>query len=189
MVSQSAQRTRWNIHDIEVLPRNEWTTYEIIDGELFVTRSPHRRHQQVGGKIYAALDAWSVDSGLGEAIFTPGIVLSEADNIIPDAVWVTKARLAVIEDESGHLTGMPELLIEVLSPGAENIRRDREAKLKLYSMQGAQEYWIADRFAKRLEIYRREEGRLVLTMTLTIEDTLSSPLLPGFSYPVSQFFR
>lgn len=188
MVSQSAQRIRWDIHDIEGLPQNEWTTYEIIDGELFVTRSPHRRHQQVGGKIYAALDAWSVESGLGEAIFTPGVILSDADNVIPDAVWVSKERLALIEDEAGHLTGMPELLIEVLSPGAENIRRDRQAKLKLYSIQGAQEYWIADRFAQRLEIYRREEGRLVLTMTLTVEDKLSSPLLPGFSCSVSQFF-
>lgn len=189
MISQPAQRIRWDIHDLEGLPQNEWTTYEIIDGELFVTRSPHRRHQQVGGKIYAALDAWSVDSDLGEAIFAPSIVLSDADNVIPDAVWVTKERLALIEDEAGHFTKLPELMIEVLSPGAENIRRDRQVKLKLYSAQGAQEYWIADRFEKRIEVYRREDGRLVLVMTLTAEDTISSPLLPGFSCLVSHFFR
>ncbi|MGB3300762.1 MAG: Uma2 family endonuclease [Phormidesmis sp.] len=188
MVAQPATNIRWTVHDLEVLPQNEWTTYEIIDGELFMTKSPHRRHQQVGGKIYAALDAWSVQSGLGEAIFAPGLVLSDADNVIPDAAWVSKERLEVIEDEAGHLTEMPELLIEVLSSGAQNIRRDREAKLKLYSIQGAQEYWIADRFAKRLEIYRREDGRLVMTMTLTVADTLRSPLLPGFSCPVSQIF-
>ncbi|PZO19903.1 MAG: hypothetical protein DCF25_07450 [Leptolyngbya foveolarum] len=188
MVSQSDQRIRWDIHDIEGLPQNEWTTYEIIDGELFVTRSPHRRHQQVAHEICSALNIWSKQSGLGEAIFAPGILLSDADNIVPDVVWVSKETLALIEDEAGHLTGVPELVVETLSPGAENIRRDRQAKLKLYSIQGAQEYWIADRFAQRLEIYRREEGRLVLTMTLTVEDKLSSPLLPGFSCPVSQFF-
>jgi hypothetical protein len=33
-----------------------------------VTRSPHRKHQQVSGIIYSALDAWSEASGLGEAI-------------------------------------------------------------------------------------------------------------------------
>ena len=189
MVSQSAQRIRWNIHDIAVLPQNEWTTYEIIDGELFVTRSPHRRHQQVAQEICSALNIWSKQSALGEAIFSPGIILSDADNIIPDVVWVSNQRLALIEDEAGHLTGVPELVVEALSPGAENIRRDREAKLKLYSNQGAQEYWIADRFAQRIEIYRRENGRLALTMTLTVEDTLSSPLLPRFSCEVSQFFR
>jgi Uma2 family endonuclease len=188
MVAQPATSIRWTVHDLEVLPQNEWTTYEIMNGELFVTRSPHRRHQQVAGKLYAALDAWSVQSGLGEAILAPGLVLSEADNVIPDAVWVSKERLALIEDESGHLTEMPELLIEVLSSGVDNIRRDREAKLKLYSVQGAQEYWIADRFLKQLEVYRRENAQLVLIATLGIEDVLYSPLLPKFSCKISQFF-
>jgi Uma2 family endonuclease len=188
MVAQPATSVRWNIHDLEVLPKNEWTTYEIINGELFVTRSPHRRHQQVSGRIYAALDAWSVGSRLGEAIFAPGVILSDADNVIPDVVWISKARLALIEDEAGHLTGMPELVVEVLSSGEQNIRRDREAKLKLYSVQGAQEYWIADRFLKQLEIYRRENARLVLIETLEIGDVLRSPLLPEFSCKIDQMF-
>lgn len=189
MVSQPATPVRWNIRDIEGLPQNEWTTYEIIDGELFVTRSPHRRHQQIAHEICSALNIWSKQSSLGEAIFAPGIILSDADNVIPDVVWVTKERLAVIEDEAGHLKGMPELVVEVLSSGDSNIRRDREAKLKLYSVQGAQEYWIADRFSRQLEVYRRENGRLSLTMTLAANDVLISPLLPGFSSEISQVFR
>ncbi len=188
MVAQSATSIRWTVHDLEVLPQNEWTTYEIIDGELFMARAPHRRHQQVGLEIGSALNAWSKQSGLGETIFAPGVILSDADNVIPDLVWVSKGRMALIEDEAGHLTGMPELLVEVLSPGSENIRRDREAKLKLYSVTGAQEYWIADRFSKQIEVYRRENNRLVLVETLTDKDVLRSPLLPEFSCEVSQFF-
>lgn len=188
MVSKLATPVRWSIRDIEGLPKNEWTTYEIIDGELFVTRSPHRRHQRIAGKIFSVLDTWSEQSNLGEPILSPGVILSDADNIIPDVVWVTKERLAVIEDEAGHLTGLPELLVEVLSSGSQNISRDREAKLKLYSVWGAREYWIADRFSQQLEVYQRENARLVLTETLTAEDTLTSSLLPEFSCPVSQIF-
>ena len=189
MVSQSATASvRWTTRDIEALPQNEWTIYEIIGGELFVTRSPHRRHQQAAGKLYSALDTWSVKSDLGEAIFAPGIVLSDADNVIPDVVWVSRERLSLIENESGHLTQLPELLIEVLSPGTQNIRRDREAKLKLYSVQGAQEYWIADRFLQSLEVYRRENNQLTLVATLSGSDVLTSPLLPEFSCRVEQFF-
>ncbi|MGD1864024.1 MAG: Uma2 family endonuclease [Phormidesmis sp.] len=188
MIAQPKSSIRWTVRDLEVLPQNEWTTYEIMDGELFVTRSPHRRHQQVGGKLNTALDLWSVQTGLGEVITAPGVVLSDADNVIPDLVWVSKERLALIEDESGHLTKMPELVIEVLSSGADNIRRDREAKLKFYSVQGVREYWIADRFTKQIEVYRREEGKLSLVMTLTSEDTLTSPLLPDFACPLSQVF-
>lgn len=188
MIAQPKANVRWTVRDLEVLPQNEWTTYEIIDGELFVTRSPHMDHQEVGGNLYAFLRSWSLQTELGKAIFGPGIVLSDADNVIPDVVWVSKKRLSLIADESGHLTKMPELVIEVLSAGADNIRRDREAKLKFYSVQGVQEYWIADRFTQQIEVYRREEGKLSLAMTLISNDTLTSPLLPAFACPLAQVF-
>ncbi len=34
------EKVRWTVRDLEVLPDNEWVRYEIIDGELFVTRAP-----------------------------------------------------------------------------------------------------------------------------------------------------
>lgn len=187
-MSQTAERVRWTIRDLEVLPQSEGSRYELINGELFVTRSPHRRHQQVSGKIFAALDEWSEASGLGEAILAPGIIPSDTDNVIPDVVWISQQRLAVLEDEAGHLTGFPELIVEVLSPGENNIRRDREAKLKLYSIQGVQEYWIADRFTRQLEIYRRQQAQLALIATLMRTDDVTSSLLPGFTCPISRFF-
>lgn len=179
---------RWTVRDLEVLPRSEGTRYELIEGELFATRSPHQKHQQVAGKIYSALDTWLGTSGFGEAIPSPGIIPSDADNVIPDVVWVSKERLEAIEDEAGHLTGFPELTVEVLSPGENSIRRDREAKLKLYSVRGVREYWIADRFSKRLEAYRRENSQLVLVATLMEGDELTSPLLPGFHRAIDCFF-
>ena len=188
MVTQSTTPVQWTTRDIEVLPQNEWTTYEIIDGELFVTRSPHRRHQRVIGKLYRALDEWSDQSGLGEPIIDAGLILSDTDNVITDLVWASKETINTSEDEAGHLTRVPELVVEVLSFGRDDIRRDREAKLKLYSIQGAQEYWIADRRTKQLEIYRREGGRLTLRATLGIENMLTSPLLPEFACPIDQLF-
>lgn len=71
MMSQSTEQIRWTIHDLEVLPQSEGTRYEIIDGELFVSRSPHRRHQQVAGQIFQELNLWSKASELGEAIPAP----------------------------------------------------------------------------------------------------------------------
>ncbi|MEM7771071.1 MAG: Uma2 family endonuclease [Cyanobacteria bacterium P01_A01_bin.37] len=187
-MNQIVERVRWTIRDLDVLPQSEGTTYELIDGELFVARSPHRKHQQVSGKIHGFLDRWSEESGLGEAIPAPEIIPSDSDNVIPDVVWVSTERLALIEDDAGHLTAFPELIVEVLSPGDANIRRDREAKLKLYSIQGVQEYWIVDRLATRLEIYRRKEGQLALIATLLDKDELTSPLLPGFSCVVNRLF-
>jgi Uma2 family endonuclease len=103
--------------------------------------------------------------------------------------WISNERLGAVLDDAGHLTGAPELVVEVLSPGAQNERRDRQAKRKLYEMQGVREYWIADWRLRQVEVYRREEGMLRLITTLLVEDTLTSPLLPGFSCPVERLFN
>jgi Uma2 family endonuclease len=187
-VNQTTHGIRWTIQDVEALPDNEGIRYEIIDGELFVTRSPHHKHQQVTGRIFAALDSWSLESGLGEASIMPGLIFSDADNVAPDVVWVSCDRLAQIEDEAGHLQGAPELVVEVLSPGKANENRDRLAKLKLYSVHGVQEYWIVDRIAQLIEVYRRENAQLVLIATLLVGDSMTSPFLPGFTCDIARLF-
>ncbi|QEI40837.1 hypothetical protein BMF77_01415 [Dolichospermum sp. UHCC 0315A] len=40
-------------------------------------------------------------------------------------VWISNQRLATLLDNDGHLTGAPELVIEVLSAEGENERRDK----------------------------------------------------------------
>ena len=181
----ASEKVRWTTADLELFP-DDGKRYEIIDGELFVTRAPHWRHQEVCVKIATQLEIWSSETGLGKPAFGPGIIFSDADNVIPDVVWATNESLEELLDEAGHLTGAPELVVEVLSPGDE--RRDRELKLKLYSVQGVREYWICDRQQQRVEVYRRENAILRLAATFFNEDTLTTPLLPGFSCPVERFF-
>ncbi|MEH1906047.1 MAG: Uma2 family endonuclease [Nostoc sp.] len=179
---------RWTIHDVELFAENEGMRYEIVDGELFMTRASHFKHQQTCGKIFGQLDVWSELTGLGEAVINPGVLFSESDNVIPDVVWATKETLALTLDEAGHLTGAPDLVVEVLSASNEDLRRDKEAKLKLYSSRVVKEYWIADWRSRKLEVYRREDNQLKLLETLFSSDNIISPLLAAFSCTVDQFF-
>jgi Uma2 family endonuclease len=172
-----SDQVRWTTSDLELLQSDQWKRYEIIDGELFVTIAPHWKHQRTAGNIK-----------LGEPITTPGIIFTDADNVIPDVVWIGNERLAQLLDEEGHFRGAPELIVEVLSPGTTNERRDREAKLKLYSSTGVQEYWIANWQLQQLEVYRREAAQLKLIATLLADDEITSPLLPGFCVRVERFF-
>ena len=180
-------RTHWTSRDLELMPDNS-VRYEIIDGELFMSRSPHWHHQRTCGNIYQELNEWSRQSGLGEASITPGVLFDESDDVIPDVAWVSQERLQVLLDDAGHLTGAPELAVEVLSFGMRNEQRDRQAKRKLYEVQGVLEYWIADWRMQRVEIYRRDQGLLRLVTTLLMEDDVTSPLLPGFTCKVKRFF-
>ena len=173
--------------DLELLPENG-NRYEIIDGELYMTRAPHWKHQTTCGNFYAKLQAWSEINDLGYAAVGVGVIFGDNDDVIPDVVWVSKEKYEALIDKSGHLMGAPEIAIEVLSAGSENEKRDRELKLKLYSSRGVLEYWIADWRSQQMQIYRRENGILKLAVTLFVSDVLTSPLLPEFSCPLSQIF-
>ena len=180
-------RLRWTTQDLEGFPDNG-TRYEIIDGELFVTRAPHWNHQDLALELCTALRQWCKQTGLGQASFAPGIIYSDSDNVIPDVVWVSRERLSQLLDDAGHLTGSPELVIEVLPRSEKDRNRDRRTKLKLYSKEGVWEYWIVNGENQLIEVYRRENGILLKTMTLYVTDTLASPLLPGFELPLTSIF-
>ncbi|MBW4550431.1 MAG: Uma2 family endonuclease [Aphanocapsa sp. GSE-SYN-MK-11-07L] len=187
-MTSTTDRVYWTTEDLKLLPESS-NRYEIIDGQLLMTRAPHWKHQKVIVKASRILDTWSEASQCGETVATPGVIFDDADNVIPDVVWISSERLAVGVDEEGHFTIAPELIVEVLSPGTQNERRDRETKLKLYAERGVQEYWILDWRLQQLEVYRRQNALLHLVATLFATDSLTSPLLPEFCCSVAEFFR
>ena len=181
-------RLRWTSKDLESLPE-DGKRYEIIDGELYVSKQPHYYHQRVCFKLGLLLEAWSERAGFGEVTGAPGLVFAEDDDVAPDIVWSSFSRLKTILQADGKLHAAPELVIEVLSPGPRNETRDREAKLKLYSRRGVGEYWIVDWIGRRIEVYRREAAQLNLVSTLFEADTLAILLLPGFTCPLGDLFK
>jgi Uma2 family endonuclease len=173
--------------DLELMPQNG-AIYEIIEGELYVSRQPNYEHQYTCTRLGRFLDEWNDIKNSGVVLTAPGVIFAEDDDVAPDVVWITRERLTKSTDRAGHLHTAPELVIEVLSPGKLNEFRDRKAKLELYSRRGVQEYWIVDWISHQVEVYRRRRNRLKLTKTLRAHDQLESPLLPGFSCEVALFF-
>jgi Uma2 family endonuclease len=178
---------RFTSADILLLPEDN-KRYEIIEGELYVSRAPGYEHQYTCTRLAKFLDNWNDESELGVVLGGPGLVFAEDDDVIPDVVWVSHENFTHSVDAAGHLTQAPELAIEVLSLGKANQERDRQAKLRLYSRRGVLEYWIVDWMFKKVDIYRRKMTRLKHVATLLPTDELQSPLLPGFACPVKALF-
>jgi len=179
---------RFTTKDLEAMPRIEGVRYEIIDGELYVSTAPSWDHQGVSYVLTGMFFNWTEGRHLGELRPTPGLIFPGDQNVIPDLVWISNERLVGALDDAGHLTVAPELVIEVLSPGAANELRDRTIKLDLYSRIGVDEYWIVDWQARLVEVYRRQGAELQRVATLTGDATLTSPLLPGFTCPISRLW-
>lgn len=179
---------RWTVADLEQIEPVDGKRYEVIDGELFVTHAPSWRHQHAAMQISTALQNWSNDTGRGTTLQVPGLVFSTESGVIPDVVWISWERVQVAEDSAGHFSLGPELVVEVLSPGASNERRDREIKLALYSREGVDEYWIVNVRRRTIDVYRRADDALELALTLGGDDTLETPLLPGFRVPLPRLW-
>jgi Uma2 family endonuclease len=178
---------RWRSSDLQLFPENG-KRYEIIDGELFVSTAPRYEHQRACKNIGRALDTWSMQTRLGEPVIGPGIIFADDDDVIPDIVWISRERRDELLGPDGHFHDAPELVVEVLSFPGSNEKRDREAKLKLYSRRGVKEYWIVNWMMRQIEVYRRRGRGLKLISKLKASQALTSPILPGFSCQVREVF-
>ena len=174
------------VADLESLP-DDGNRYELFEGELIVSRAPSLSHQRVLGNLYAILRAYLDQNPTGEVFLTPGVIFDQFNSAIPDAVFISSQRRSeIISGE--RIVGAPELVVEIVSPGQENSRRDRELKRQVYGKHGVREYWIADPGTRSLEIYRLQRRTLKLVATLTDKDKVTSPILPGFNCQASQIF-
>ena len=175
------------VDDLDAMPE-DGNRYEIIEGELFVSRAPGLPHQLVTANIIGCFLRYLENNPIGRIVPTPGLILSRYSGVIPDLVFYSHDRGdEIIWNE--RLNAAPEIVIEILSPGRESIARDRVAKRKLYDKHHVKEYWIVDNENRSVEVYHLVNQSLELHATLRNNDEVTSPVLPGFSCPLAKIFE
>jgi Uma2 family endonuclease len=182
MQTSVATGYRWKAKDLERLPEEPFLSYEIIDGELIVSRKPHLRHAAIIGKLCAQVYP-AVKTLEGLLLVEPGIVWSEEaeDNVAPDLAIVLPDRLHLATGRA--LSGTPNIVMEVVSEGSVEI--DYVKKRALYARTGAQEYWIIDWLRRLVEVWTFTEPAAQV-ITYTNGQTITTPLIPGVSIAVEE---
>lgn len=175
-----------SIADLEVMPENG-NHYELIAGDLYVSRAPHLVHQAVLANLLHAFRGYLQQNPIGKVLPEVGVILSEQDAVIPDLLFIESARFARATS-GGRLIEAPDLVIEILSSGTENERRDRVVKRYLYGKYNVKEYWIVNWEVGTIEVYRHSGSGLELQATVGLQDQLATPLLPGLDIAVEAIF-
>jgi Uma2 family endonuclease len=85
------------------------------------------------------------------------------------------------------IPGAPDLAIEVISPSERTSERTSESRAKVdaYLRYGVAEVWQIYPDSRVLEIYKGEKGR----STVSVDQHVTTDLLPGFSVTLSSFFE
>ena len=171
--------------DVERIATDKFCRYELIGGEIFISHTPVYYHQSLSMKIMRAFLNCLEENPLGNILPTCGLILSEFDGVIPDLIFITHERRdEILNKEDGKFHGAPELVIEILSPGRVNARRDLQIKRELYEIYNVPEYWAIKPQEKEIEIFRLGKESVVYVESETVETVL----LPKFKLSVKQLF-
>ncbi len=185
-MSPQPRSVRFTYEDYLLFP-NDGKRHEIIDGDHFMTPSPATKHQRISLKLSATFAGFLNVHRLGEVFAAPyDVILSDEDIVEPDLLFVSAARSAIITDK--NIQGPPDLVVEILSDGTR--KTDEIVKRKLYERYGVREYWIVDPELETVKIHRLTDQGYVRAAELAREanETLSTPLLPGFQAPLADIF-
>lgn len=176
-----------SIYDLEATP-DDGNIYELFEGELSVAKAPSLKHQEIIARFATILTNYLDQNPIGQMWVTPGVIFDEYNSAIPDLAYVSKERIPQIA--SGiHIVGAPDLAIEIMSPGSENVRRDQVVKRQTYARFGIKEFWIVEPLVEVLEISRLQNNILVSVGKFRNNNEITSPLLPNLNFRVSDVFR
>jgi len=153
---------------------------EVWEGTYMMAPMPNDEHQQLVSR-FAAIFQDVVDwPGLGHV--RPGVNISDRiedwqENYrVPDVAVFLNGGHAV--NRGAFWYGGPDFAIEVISPDD-----GTRAKLPFYETVGVRELLLVDRQPWRLELYERQDDRLVVRQQSTMDNgaTMISAVLP-FSF-------
>ena len=178
--------TRLTAEEYFALPPTEQRT-QLINGEIVVTEA-NLRHQRIAGEIYFCLTTWlRANPGHGEAGFPVDVHLDDYNVFAPDVWWVPEAARPA--RDAKRIVGPPALAVEVRSPST--WRYDLGTKKRVYSQLGLAELWLVDTAADVVLVYRRsnpEAADFDVELEFGAGESLTTPLIPGFTLDVSALF-
>lgn len=188
--TEDEKRELFTNKDLLKMPRDEFSRDELIGGEIIASSAPRFIHQLLATRIVVEFSKYLEKNPVGEILTTPGLIFSEYNGVIPDLVFITYEKIAEIlnkKDEKFH--GAPEIVIEILSPGRVNARRDLQIKRELYEIYRVPEHWVVNPFEKEIVVFRYGDEGLKQAKIYRENEIIETPVLPKFKLKIKIFLR
>ena len=159
---------------------------ELIRGELCETKPSGGKHGEVVVKTAYFLGSFIIPRRLGRlAASDSGVLLERDPDTVrePDIVYISAERLPLDVEVTGYYEVVPDLVVEVVSPG--DSAREVMDKALMWLSYGTRMVWAVNPGSRTVDVYRPGER----TVTLGVDDALDGlDILPGFTCSVSDIF-
>ena len=145
---QFAPGDPFTVDDLEAMP-DDGNRYELIDGTLYVSPAPGRRHQKVAYRVYRVLDdACPEEFDVLGAPFA--VRISRTMELQPDVLVGREEDFT-----EKFLPVAPVLAVEVVSPSSR--LNDMNNKRAAYQRLGVSAYWVIDPEDAKLTVYELDD--------------------------------
>lgn len=163
----------------------EWDpfySYELVHGVLIVMPPPGPGERSPNDKLGRIILNFQADHPNGDVV----------DETLPEQEIATTAgrrrtdRVIWLGLGRAPITGVaresdvPKVAIELVSQSSRDRRRDYVEKREEYADAGVEEYWVIDRYRRKMTVFRGRDEELVLGEG----ETYRPEIMPGFELPL-----
>lgn len=169
----------------ELLDLGDIGACELVEGRLLIMTPPGVEHGRLEARLVRYLDTFVEERQLGWVLCgETGIYIRRNPDTVRgmDIAVISKERLPTIPT-SGYLEAVPELIVEILSPGDRWENFDH--KLQDYFSIGVDQVWVVHPRLKAVYVYYTADQRTVLGSDATLA---GAGILAGFSVAVRALF-
>ena len=177
------------VDEFLALPQDDGVSRLLIHGELREYPMPERNyhHGRTANIVSYELEKWlRTQPEPRGAMFAGdvGVRLSDDVSFGGDLLYVSAEVMACQSRKPGAvLVGVPELAVEIMSPG--EVWERHQDKREAYLEAGVKVVWVLDPRTRAVTIYRHGVGPKMVSD----RDELTAPdVLPGFRVPAADLF-
>ena len=157
---------------------------EFIEGELVELPPESGLNDAIANYLFLLL----VNAGMPFQLVRPGkceievpvLKPKQPRNRYPDLVILKPEHIELVQKRLTIRYDMPApaLVVEVVSPGDKNIKRDYQDKLQQYERRGIPEYWLIDPKQQAILVFKLQLDKYVEVGTFRDQDLIVSDVLP-----------
>ena len=188
MEAYNLDRIRMTFEEFNKMNENSNNRYEYIDGEVYMLASPNVYHQRIISRLHIEIDRYlkGKPCDVFESPFDVTLLrrgnMNFTNIVQPDLLVICNWEKDI--KENGRYSGIPRLVVEVLSPG--NTSKEMFVKLDLYRDSGIEEYWIIDPVRSYVSISRFDNYTISETRLYNAHDRCESMIYPGLTFCVNE---
>lgn len=176
-------KTNLTLEEFLALPEDD-VACELVDGQAIPKMSPKYFHSVVQGALLILIQSWC--QGKGRICSEWAIVLTRRGRDwvpVPDLTYISFERLPAEWVKDEPCPTLPELAIEIISPG--QTFGELAEKATDYLAAGVTRVWVIDSQAKSITVFYPDAP----PQTKRGKASLSDSLLPELELTPQQIFR